>query len=85
MFAFFLLLIKQVGATLLENSGDFIYQYDNGTTLQYSLFKDGYGPGGVLKGFSDFVQNADTFIFSAFLANLAATAFIAQLIYGNKK
>jgi hypothetical protein len=84
MFTFFLLLTQQVGATLLENSGDFIYQYGNGTTLQYSLFKDGYGPGGVLKGFSDFVQNADTFILSAFLANLAATAFIAQLLYGNK-
>lgn len=82
MLTFFLLLVQQVGATLLENSGDFIYQYGNGTT---SLFKDGYGPGGVLKGFSDFVQNADTFILSAFLANLAATAFIAQLLYGNKK
>ena len=81
---FFLLTIQQQWVPCAGvNSGDVAYTFSNGTTEKYSLFKEGFGSGGVFTGFYAFLENSDTIMAALFIANLIAILFVSQVLYFN--
>jgi hypothetical protein len=74
--------ITQLGAERLINTGQAIYHYTNGTVIRISLFKAGYGPGGVLTSFHKFLEISDIVVYTFLLGSGLAFTFLAYLLYG---